>query len=112
MRRMCGVAFEEVVAQVFAAEELQIHRKEGRVIDAVDVAKFVVELQAVEQRRFAANPENVVGEQIAVAVDDASFLDAAREKGFAARNEFGGKALDPRYGLARDSRYRRVARSG
>ena len=78
---MCGVAFEEVVAKVFAAQELEIHREEGGVVDAVDVAKFVVELQAVEQRRLAPDPENVVGEQIAVAVDDASFLDAAREQG-------------------------------
>ena len=75
---MHGVALEEVVTKVFAAQELQVHREEGGVVDAVDVAKFVVELQAVEQRRFALPAEDIVGEQIAVAVDDEPFFDAAR----------------------------------
>ena len=67
---------------------------------------MVVELQAVEQSRFAVHAENIVGEQVAVAVDYAALFDPAREKKCTARNEFGDTVLNPLDRLVGDPRNR------
>jgi len=53
-RSRCGIAgsatvfIDKGVAEIRATEKFQIHREERCVVDAVDVAKLVVELQAVQ----------------------------------------------------------------
>ena len=84
-RTRCGVVgapavlVEEMVAEVLPAQEFKVHREECGVIDAVDVAKVIVELQAVEQRRPVRQTEDVVGKQIGVPVDDPAIGDAFGE---------------------------------
>lgn len=56
------IAGQEVVPKIFAAQELQIHGQKGGVVDAVEVAKLVFELQAIQQRRFAIHQEDVIGQ--------------------------------------------------
>ena len=58
------------LGQLGAAEPFQVHGEEGGVVEAVDVAQPVVELQAVQHARAVVEAEDVVGEQVAVAVDD------------------------------------------
>ena len=47
----CQVALHEELTEVASAEELEIHREERRIIDDVDVAQPIIELQTVQQRR-------------------------------------------------------------
>ena len=53
-------------------EPFQVHGQEGDVVEAVDVAQAVVELQAVQRPGPVVEAEDVVGDQVAVAVDDAA----------------------------------------
>ena len=81
------IARHEVLREISAAEELQIHRQEGGVVDDVDVAKPVVELQAVQQHRPVRQAEDVVGQQVGVTVDDAPAGDTPGEEHGAAGDE-------------------------
>ena len=70
------------MSQVF-----QVHRQERCVVDGVDVAQGVVELQAVQQLRAIVEAEDVVGEQVGVPVDDSALGDATGEQHRAACDE-------------------------
>jgi len=67
-RRGSGVTGElavvghELVGQFRGAEPFQVHREEGHVVEHVDVAQVVVELQAVQHPRAVVEAEDVVGE--------------------------------------------------
>ena len=50
-RRPVGVAAQEVLGEISLSQVLQVHRQERGVVDGVDVAQSVVELQAVQQGR-------------------------------------------------------------
>ena len=45
---------EDGIAEVVAAVQLQVHQQKGQVVQDVDAADLVAELDAVEQRRLAA----------------------------------------------------------
>ena len=78
-RRVAGVPtvlVEEEVAEILSPQELEVHREERGVIDSVDVAQIVVELQAVKYRQSLRRTEDVVGQQVSVPVDDAALGDA------------------------------------
>lgn len=96
-RRIVGgasVVLEELRAEVAAPQEFQIHRQERGIVDAVDVAQSGVELQAVQQHRPVGLPEDVVGQQIGVAVDDAALGDPLGEQRLTPREEFADQPLD------------------
>ena len=63
-----GVGVEEGRAQVGAAQPFQIHRQERDVVEDVDVAQVVVEVEAVQHPRPVGEAEHVVGDQVAVSV--------------------------------------------
>ncbi len=73
--RRCGVTG---VLAVLGEEErrglrgtrlLQVHGEEGRVVETVDGAKAVVEFQTVQDAGAVVETEDVLGEQVAMAVD-------------------------------------------
>ncbi|MFG1928836.1 hypothetical protein [Cryptosporangium sp. NPDC048952] len=49
-------------------EAFQIHRQAGGVVDSIERPQIVVELQAVQSSGAVVQAEDVVGEQVAVAV--------------------------------------------
>ena len=59
---------------------LQIHCQEGDVIQSVEVAKAVVEFKAIEHPGPVRQAEDVVADQIAVAIDDAAVGHASLEQ--------------------------------
>ena len=63
-----GVGVEEGRAQVGAAQPFQVHRQERDVVEDVDVAQVVVEVEAVQHPRPVGEAEHVVGDQVAVSV--------------------------------------------
>ena len=90
-----GVPGEEVLPRPGRAEALQVHREEGGVIKAVDVAQPGVELQAVQGPRPVVETEDVVGQQIAVALDRPTIFDPAVEQLHAAVEEPQRAPFDP-----------------
>ena len=84
-----GVLLQEEPSEVGAAEEFEIHRQERGIVDDVDVAQPVVEFQAVQQRRAVVEAEDVIGQQVGVAVDDLVLGDAPGEQHRAPGNEVG-----------------------
>jgi len=77
-----AVPGEEVRRGLRGAELLQVHGEEGGVVEAVDVAQVVVELQAV-QDTGVVEAEDVLGEQIAVTVPHPTLLDPRVEQALA-----------------------------
>ena len=73
-----GVPVGEPPGQVGGAEPLQVHGQAGGVVQAVEPAEPVIEVEAVEDPRPVVQAVDVVGEQIAVAVDDAPVADPGR----------------------------------
>lgn len=88
------VAGQEVVAEVFTPQEFQVHGQEGGVVDPVEMTQLVVEFEAVQQCRAAFDEEDVVGEQVAVAVNDVVLVDPAREQMPPAGDVLRGKTFD------------------
>ena len=60
--------------------EVQVHRKKGRVVGHVHVAKTVVELDAVADVQGARRDMDVIEMQIAVAVPDAMLFSPGIEQ--------------------------------
>lgn len=52
------------------SQAFEVHREEGSVVEPVDVPETVVEVEAVEDARPVVEAEDVVGDQVPVAVDD------------------------------------------
>ena len=86
-RSRCGIVgsttvfIDKGVAKIGATEKIQVHGEERCVVDAVDIAQLVVELQAVQERRSFRDAEDVVGEQVAVSVEDASLAHTLVKEG-------------------------------
>ena len=88
---------------------LEVHREEGDVAQHVAVPQPVVEGQAVEHPRAVGQAEDVVGEEVAVAVAHPALGDAPLQQGAPApqvRPGQGARALDALAGhdLGRDAR--------
>ncbi|WP_309138505.1 hypothetical protein [Nocardia cyriacigeorgica] len=79
VRRSVKVVGQQPFAEVRVSEELEIHSQEGDIVDTVDVSELVVEVQAVEDPEAIRQGEDILGEEISVAVDDAALSDAAVE---------------------------------
>ena len=69
-----GVPADELFRQLRSAEPLQIHGQEGGVVKPVHPAQPVIEVQAVKNPRPVIQAEDVIGEQIAMPIDDAPGL--------------------------------------
>ncbi len=80
LRGVLPVGRQEPAGEVCPAEVLQVHRKEGSVVEHVAPAEPGVELHAVEDPGAVVEAEDVLGEQVAVPVDDPSFGDPVREQ--------------------------------
>ena len=104
-----AVVLEQLVGEVVGAEALEVHREERDVGEDVAVTQPVVELEAVEDARPVVEQEDVVGEQVPVAVADAALRDAGVEERGAPVDVPLGPGLDLR---PRSSRSRSVSSSG
>ena len=88
------VFVEEELAEIWPPEIFEIHGQEGGVVHPVDISKPVVEFEAVEQDRPFGHTEDVLGQQITVAVDDSAPGDARGVESAAAGQEAGGQPGD------------------
>ena len=89
-----GVRVEEGRAEVGATEPFQVHRQERDVVEGVDVAQVVVEVEAVQDARAVMEAEHVVGDQIAVSVHDPSVRASSREELAPSGHEPGRQPID------------------
>jgi hypothetical protein len=90
------VGIDERFSQVGRAEMLEVHDQEREVVDHVDVAELVVELDAVQHPWPVVEQEDVVGQQVAMAVADPSVRDPVVEEHLATRQEAIGEHQGPR----------------
>ena len=67
-----GVPASEPPGEIWGTEPLQVHGQARGVIEAVQPAQPVIEIQAVEDPRPVVQAVDVVGEQIAMPVHDAA----------------------------------------
>ena len=74
--RELAVRVEKQPSQVGATEAFEVHREEADVIQHISPPQPVVELEAIEHTRAVIEAVGVVGEEVAVAVDDATTCDA------------------------------------
>ena len=74
------VRVEEPPSEIRTAEVLEIHREEGDVSQDITAAQGLVEVQAVEDPDPVVQHEDVVGEEIAVAITRPSRGDAFLEE--------------------------------
>ena len=65
-----AVAVQEVLGQVGATEIVEIHGQECDVVEHVDEPQLVVELEAVQHSWMVGQAEDVLCDQVPVAVDD------------------------------------------
>ena len=89
-----GVPVEQQLAEFARAEPLEVHGQEGHVIQPVEPAQVVVELQAVKDAGAVVEAEDVVGEQVTVAVDHPAGCHPAIEQCLASRKELVGELFD------------------
>ena len=82
-----AVPVGEALGQVTGAEALQVHRQERGVVQPVDPAQPVVELQAVKDPGPVVQAEDVLGEQVPVPVYDAARADPRLKQGRAPGEE-------------------------
>ena len=82
---------------------LEVHRQEPDVIQHIAPAEPVVELEPVEDARTVVEAEDVLGEQVAVPVDDAAPSDALVQQRRSARPGSGGRAPRPGRAIAGSS---------
>ena len=87
------VVVQPVVGEVGSAEPFEVHGEERHVVEAVEVAELVVELQAVQGARAVVEAEDVVGDEVAVAVDDPPVGAPVGEQRTAAGQEPGGQPV-------------------
>ena len=71
----------ELAGERGCADAFQVHGEHGGVVDAVDSAEVVVELQAVQDAWPVVEAEDVVGEQVAMPVADAARRQPASSSG-------------------------------
>ena len=90
------------MARSSSAQKLDVHRQERCVINRVDVAQLVIEFQAVKYRQFFRCTEDIVCQQISVAVNDVMVGEALCEQRATTRHELGGKTLYLANGGMRD----------
>jgi hypothetical protein len=90
--RELGVAIEEGLGGAGVAEVFEVHGQERRVVEPVDVPEVVVEVQAVQEAGSVVEAVDVVGEQVAVAVDDP--IGALCQQGCAAVEELQDQRLE------------------
>ncbi len=88
------VAVQQPPGEVGGPEPFQVHRQERDVVEPVQSAQPVVELQAVEHPGTVVEAEDVTGQQVAVPVDDPPLGDAPVEQGRAPVEELQGALLD------------------
>ncbi len=79
-----AVRGEEECRRLRGTELFQVHGEEGGIVEAVDVAQPVVEIQTVEHAWAVVEAEDVVGEQVAVPVHHPPLFDAHVEQPFSA----------------------------
>ena len=92
--RRLPVVVEEPLGQVGPAEVLEVHGEERGVGQAVAEPERVVELDAVEDAGPVVEAEDVVGEEVAVAVDGPPVGDPLLEQRAATVEEPIGEPLD------------------
>lgn len=80
LTRGLRVVVEERRGQVGAAVVLEIHREEADVEQDVAPPQRAVELEAVEDARPIAETEHVLGDQVAITVEDPPVADALLEQ--------------------------------
>src|SRR5207342_2228779 len=76
-----AVPRHELGTEVGGADSLEVHGEKAHVGEHVAVAELVVELDAVEDARTVIKAEDLVGEQVAVAVDHFGIGDPMVEEG-------------------------------
>ena len=96
-----AVLGEEERRGLRGAELFQVHGEEGGVVEAVDVAEAVVELQAVQDAGAVVEAEDVLGEQVAVAVDHPPLLDRVSNRLLAAGEIAAHQPLDLLHAVGR-----------
>src|SRR6476661_905881 len=104
-RRVAGISavrIEVEGGEILSAQKLDVHRQERCVINRVDVAQLVIEFQAVKYRQFFRCTEDIVCQQISVAVNDVMVGEALCEQRATTRHELGGKTLYLANGRMRD----------
>ena len=79
--------------ELAGAEPFQVHGQERGVVEPVDPAQPVVELQAVQDPRPVLQAEDVLGQQVPVPVHDAATADPGIEQGRAPGEEPPGQPL-------------------
>jgi hypothetical protein len=91
-----GIPVEERSGRRHGAEVLDVHGQESGVVQHVDVAQPIVELDAVEHAGAVVEAEDVVGEQVRVPVDDVPGGDPIVEQRFTTGQEVVGQPFDLR----------------
>ncbi len=89
-----GIPAGEAFRQLRVVAVVEVHDQAGDVVEAVEPAQPVVEVEAVEHPGSVVEAEDVVGEEIPVPVEDPVLGDPALEQRFASREEVAGAALD------------------
>ena len=84
----------EPLGELAGAESFQVHGQERSVVEPVDPAQPVVELQAVKDPRPVMKAEDILGQQVPVPVHDAAAADPGIEQGCASGQEPPRKPLD------------------
>ena len=116
-RRVAGVVRvggHELFRQRRGTEPLQVHGQERGVVEPVQPAQPVIEVQAVQDPRPVVEAEDVIGEQVTVPVDDAAIPDPRIEQRRPPGQEPQGqplRLLDDRAGAGR-ARQPRLDRPG
>ena len=75
-----AVLVKEEVTEVLSTEKFQIHCQKSRVVNPVDIAQPIVELETIQQGGPLWQAEDVLTEQVAVAVDNAAVFDPLFEQ--------------------------------
>jgi hypothetical protein len=89
-----GVPVQKQLAEPGRTQPFQVHREERDVIQPVQPASPVVELEAVQHPRSVVEHEDVVGEQVTVPVHDAARVHSGPEERGPAGEEVPGEPLD------------------
>jgi hypothetical protein len=76
----CGDGVGHGSAQLRGAPVLQVQGQESSIIEPVDVTQLVIELQAVQHPGAIVKAEDVTGQQVTVAIDDAPGLLPSRQQ--------------------------------
>ena len=79
-RRVFAIPVEECFSEVATPQVLEIHRQEADVVENVTPPQTVVELESIEDPWPVVETEDVLGEKIAVTVDDATPRDPLHQQ--------------------------------